>query len=91
MLVKEYVDQLIQNRPYKYAYKQTLIRDIKKMGIWDFDILGNEFEMEVLNEVAFPDMSMFTAEGSEEDQGKLDEFKEKKDVTCPECGHIFKV
>ena len=38
MLVKEYVDQLIQNRPYKYAYKQTLIRDIKKMGIWDFDI-----------------------------------------------------
>ena len=38
MLVKEYVDQLIQNRPYKYAYKQTLIRDIKKIGIWDFDI-----------------------------------------------------
>jgi integrase len=38
MLVKEYVGQLILNRPYKYAYKQTLIRDIKKMGIWDFDI-----------------------------------------------------
>jgi integrase len=38
MLVKDYVDQLIQNRPYKYAYKQTLVRDIKKMGIWEFPI-----------------------------------------------------
>ena len=38
MLVKDYVDQLIQNRPYKYAYKQTLIRDIKKLGIWDFEL-----------------------------------------------------
>ena len=38
MLVKDYVDQLIQNRPYKYAYKQTLVRDIKKMGIWDIEL-----------------------------------------------------
>ena len=71
--------------------KEVVLESNLNDGIWDFDILGNEFEMEVLNEVAFPDMSMFTAEGSEEDQGKLDEFKEKKDVTCPECGHIFKV
>ena len=38
MLVKDYVDQIVQNRPYKYATKQTLIRDIKKMGIWEMDI-----------------------------------------------------
>jgi integrase len=38
MLVKDYVDQIVQNRPYKYATKQTLIRDIKKMGIWDLDV-----------------------------------------------------
>lgn len=38
MLVKDYVDQIVQNRPYKYATKQTLIRDIKKMGIWDMEV-----------------------------------------------------
>jgi len=38
MLVRDYVDQIVQNRPYKYATKQTLIRDIKKMGIWEMDI-----------------------------------------------------
>jgi integrase len=38
MLVKEYVDQIVQSRPYKYATKQTLIRDIQKMGIWEIDV-----------------------------------------------------
>ena len=38
MLVKDYVDQIIQSRPYKYATKQTLIRDVQKMGIWDMKL-----------------------------------------------------
>lgn len=38
MKVSEYVDQIVQSRPYKYATKQTLIRDIKKLGIWDMDV-----------------------------------------------------
>lgn len=38
MKVSEYVDQVVQSRPYKYSTKQTLIRDIKRMGIWDMDI-----------------------------------------------------
>jgi integrase len=38
MLVKDYVDQFIQGRPYKYSTKQTLIRDVKKLGIWDLQI-----------------------------------------------------
>ncbi len=38
MLVKEYVDQIVQMRPYKYATRQTLIRDVQKMGIWEMDI-----------------------------------------------------
>ncbi len=37
MKVSEYVDQVVQSRPYKYSTKQTLIRDIKRMGIWDMD------------------------------------------------------
>ena len=38
MLVKDYVDQIVQSRPYKYATKQTLIRDIKKLGIWEMTL-----------------------------------------------------
>ena len=38
MLVLEYLDQIIAARPYKYSIKQTLVKDIKRMGIWDMDI-----------------------------------------------------
>ena len=37
MLVNEYLDQVIKSRPYKYSTKQTLIKDIRRMGIWDMD------------------------------------------------------
>jgi len=38
MLVKDYVDQLIQLRPYKYSTRQTLIKDVQRMGIWELDV-----------------------------------------------------
>jgi integrase len=38
MLVKDYVDQLVQKRPYKYSTRQTLIKDVQRMGIWELDI-----------------------------------------------------
>ena len=38
MLVQKYVDQFIQSRPYKYSTKQTLIRDVKKLGIWELQV-----------------------------------------------------
>ncbi|NBO72408.1 MAG: site-specific integrase [Bacteroidetes bacterium] len=38
MLVSEYVLKIISERPYKYSTKQTSIKDIKRMGLWDLDI-----------------------------------------------------
>lgn len=38
MLVSEYIIKIIENRPYKYSTKQTNIRDIKKLGIWDLNL-----------------------------------------------------
>lgn len=38
MLVSDYVIEIVENRPYKYSTKQTNIRDIKKLGIWDLNI-----------------------------------------------------
>ena len=37
MLVSDYLDQVIKSRPYKYSTKQSLIRDIKRLGIPDLD------------------------------------------------------
>lgn len=39
MLVEYYVDLIVQNRPHKYATKQTLIRDIQQMGIWEIPLV----------------------------------------------------
>ena len=37
MLVSDYLDQVIKSRPYKYSTKQSLIRDVKRLGIADLD------------------------------------------------------
>ena len=37
MLVNEYLHQVIKSRPYKYSTEQTLIKYIRRMGIWDLD------------------------------------------------------
>ena len=38
MLVSEYVMQVIDNRQYKYATKQSYIKGIKSLGIWDLTV-----------------------------------------------------
>jgi len=41
MLVSDYLDQVTKSRPYKYLTKQSLIRDIKRLGILEvLDILS---------------------------------------------------
>jgi hypothetical protein len=37
MLVNDFLDQVIKSRPYKYSTKQTLIKEDKRIGIWDID------------------------------------------------------
>lgn len=87
----EEVNVLVPNRELTDKEKREVVLESNlNDGIWDYDILGNEFEIEDLKEVGFPEMSPFNAEGGAEDQGKLDEFAEKKDIVCPECGHTWR-
>lgn len=37
MLVSIYLDDVIKSRPYKYSTKQSLIRDVNRLGIMDLD------------------------------------------------------
>ena len=38
MLVSEYVTNTLNSRPLKYGTKQSYIKGIKSLGIWDMDI-----------------------------------------------------
>ncbi len=38
MKVSEYATQVISTRPYKYQTRQTLFRDLKRLGIWDKEV-----------------------------------------------------
>ncbi len=65
------------------------IKDNVPFGEWDFDVLGNEFEVSELedwgldiSELKVPDFEPVP----EDEQPRLDE---KKKTVCPECGHEF--
>lgn len=63
-------------------------------GEFDFDILANEFELDMLLDIGFTEFELgkgeiFNPVGIEE-QGKLDQ-KEPKFVVCPHCGKEFNI
>ena len=91
------VDVRIPSRKLTEKEHEALaIRLNKNAGSWDWDKLGNEFDLEHLVELGFTDrdlelgglsMDAPTFEPSTaEDQPRLDE---KKKVTCPKCKHEF--
>lgn len=72
------------------TFKRMLIQDNLPFGEFDFDILSADYEADQLLEWGMPaewlPKAPDFAPAGEEEQGKLDE---KKQVTCPECGHRF--
>ncbi len=36
--VSQFATEIINNRPYKYQTRQTLIKDLKRLGVWDLDV-----------------------------------------------------
>ena len=54
MLVKDHVEHLIQTRPYKYATKQTLIRDVKKLQLWEMKVedVTSAFIRDIVEQIA---------------------------------------
>jgi integrase len=39
MKVSEYATEVINTRPYKYQTRQTYIKDLHRLGIWDLDVI----------------------------------------------------
>lgn len=38
MKVSEYATEVINTRPYKYQTRQTYVKDLKRLGIWELDV-----------------------------------------------------
>ena len=56
----EEVNVLVPSRPLTEKEKQEIILESNlNDGIWDFDILGNEFDVQTLQDIGFPNMEMF--------------------------------
>lgn len=54
MLVSQYVEDVVSKRQYKYATKQSYIKGIKSLGIWDRDVssLTPQFFYEALDGIS---------------------------------------
>lgn len=89
----EFVDCYIPSRTLNDKEVAELNIRLNKniAGEWDFEILGNAFDMAELKEWGFDDNEFGSfGEGKKEQQGKLDETEMiDKQLTCPECGHIW--
>lgn len=69
-------------------FDRVNIRDNLEFGVWDFDILGNNFEPEQLIDWGLPP-SLVGHSILEMDDDASDKIKETKPKTCPHCGEIL--
>jgi integrase len=53
MKVSEYAMEVINSRPYKYQTRQTYIKDLHRLGIWDLDVknINSAFIRDIVEEV----------------------------------------
>jgi transposase len=70
--------------------REFIIKDNVGFGEWDWDLLANEWDTDLLEDwglfVEAPDFEP----ASEDDQGKLNELDPKL-VDCPHCGKEFDI
>lgn len=70
--------------------KEFIIKDNVGYGVWDFDILANDWDSELLNAWGLDVWPDIDNEDEHKDK-KEKEDKNKKVITCPLCGETFDV
>lgn len=72
--------------------QRLTVKDNIQLGDWDFDILANEFDIEMLEEEGLdgvmPDLSVLDDIQGNEDRTPADNLRK---VVCPECGKEFEI
>lgn len=90
MLKMKEIPCIVENDlPYNLVQKRIIL-DNKTFGEWDFDILANEFNIDVLIDCGFDANELIgpidnDKEAESDSKGK----KESSKIKCPKCGHEF--
>jgi len=65
------------------------LRSNKNVGDWDWDVLANEWDLDVMVECGFTIDDLEKAGVMAGDDPPPDDPAGGKGITCPECGHVF--
>jgi len=69
------------------TFKRVLIRDNHSNGMFDMDMLANDFDLEELREFGIHDVMNIPPMFGEEDQDQSPQ--PERCAKCPECGTVF--
>jgi len=69
--------------------KSRIIKDNKTYGVFDFDILANEYEIELLMDAGFLENEILGIFDEKEEIESEEKEQKKKKNMCPSCGHEF--
>lgn len=79
---------IIDNELSPEVIKERIIKDNVTYGIFDFDILANEWDLDLLIDAGFTPSELAISPITEIEDESEEEDKKKK-TTCPSCGHEF--
>lgn len=69
--------------------KERIIKDNKQFGEFDFDMLANEYDIEMLLDSGFMPEELYVAPIEDLGSTKEKEEEKKPSTMCPQCGHEF--
>lgn len=86
---KGLIEVRVPNRPLTEEEREEYVLVSNRVtGEWDYDILGNSWNIDLLLDVGFKPSELHI--GLEENNVEIkEEEKTKKLKKCPECGHEF--
>jgi ParB-like chromosome segregation protein Spo0J len=80
---------IIEENLSEELIKQRILKDNRHSGIWDYDILAGDYDLEMLVECGFTPEELHLNLTPQEIESEDKEEKEKKKKECPNCGHEF--
>lgn len=76
-------------------FKKLLIQDNLPYGVWDFDILSSDFEVDELVDFGMPEswLGLGEEQAPEKDGAGTSDSEDdaSRIVPCPKCGHEFSI
>lgn len=85
------IDVYVPNRPLTEEEREAVLIRMNKnvAGVWDFDILANDFEVSQLLDFGFTDAELKIDTPLEKPEKDVDPLDFEGSKTCPKCGFEY--